>query len=182
MKGLTGELHDLKDWTAYLIDLLSRGKRDATALKALIVLAIIVVPGGILLQSSGDVFNGVGTVLSPVSSLFNGLLSGPAPGSTPDDRTHTGVFDPDFKPTPYVWEGKTDTPTDSPQVNATPTPTPVSGSGPGTAPTPVPTQESVPTITPTPTNGPAPTPGPADTPTATPEPTPEPMPTPEPTP
>jgi hypothetical protein len=179
MKGLTGELHDLKDWTAYLIDLLSSGKRDVTALKVLIVLALIVVPGGILLQSSGGVFQGVSTVLSPVSSLFNGLLAGPAPGTTPDDRVHTGVFDPDFKPTPYVWQGKTDTPTGSPQGNTTPTPTPVPGTGPSTVPTPEPTQAPAPAITPTPTNGPTPTPGPTDTPT--PEPTETPTPTPVPT-
>ena len=71
-----------------------------TALKVLIVLALIVIPGGILLQSSGSVFHGVSTVLSPASSLFSGLLSGTAPTATPDDRTHTGVLDPDLKLTP----------------------------------------------------------------------------------
>jgi hypothetical protein len=188
MKGLTGEWHDLKDWTAYLIDLLSRGKRDVTALKALIVLALIVIPGGILLQSSGDVFTGASAVLSPVSSLFHGLLSGPAQGTTPDDLTHTGVFDPDFKPTPYVWQGRTDTPSGSPQGNTTPTPTPVPGSSANDTSTPAPTLAPTPNITPTPTNEPTATPGPTESPTPvptdTPTPTPVPtdMPTPTPTP
>lgn len=170
MKGLTGELRDLKDWTAYLIDLLSRGKRDVTALKVLIVLALIVVPGGLLLQLSGDVFNGATAVLSPMSSLFHGLISGPASGTTPDDLTHTGVFDPNFKPTPYVWQGRTDTPSGNPQGNVTPTPTTVPGSRANDTSTPSPTQAPTPNITPTPTNGPTPTPGPTDTPTPTPTP------------
>jgi hypothetical protein len=170
MKALTGEWRDLKEWTAYLIDLLSRGKRDVTALKVLIVLALIVIPGGILLQSSGSVFHGVGAVLSPASSLFSGLLSGPAPTTMPDDRTHTGVFDPDFKPTPYVWQGRTDNATGSPAVNATPTPTPVPGSRPSNAPTLAPTQSPAPTITPTPDPTPTPAPEPSDMPTPVPEP------------
>ncbi len=51
MKGLTGEIHDLKEWIAYIVDLLSRGKRDVTALKILIILAVIVILA-VVLQSA----------------------------------------------------------------------------------------------------------------------------------
>ncbi|HUL62686.1 MAG TPA: hypothetical protein VLT35_06450, partial [Methanocella sp.] len=74
MKGLTGEIHDLKEWIAYVVDLLSRGKRDVTALKILIVLAIIVIPVGLILQSSDGVYNVAGKVLSPVKSFFTRLI------------------------------------------------------------------------------------------------------------
>jgi hypothetical protein len=80
MKWLT---HDLKEWIAYRIDLLLRGKQSAAS-KVLVALAIIIVPGGILLQSSGDVFQDTSAALSPLTTpLFNELFYGPSPTPTP---------------------------------------------------------------------------------------------------
>lgn len=138
MKALAGEWRDLKDWMAYLIDMVSREKHDATAMKFLIILALIVIPVGLLLQSSDDALRGVSAIMSPIFSLFGGLLSGQGPAPVPDDRTYPGMFEANSTPTPNVWHGNNSTPTGSTQVNTTPAATSMllPRPGPGTSPAP----------------------------------------------
>ncbi len=177
MKKLTDELQDLKDWTAYLLDLLSLSKRDIRALKIVIVLALIVVPGGILLSTPG-IYHGVARVLSPISGFFPGLI--PGASNATDDGTHTGVPGGDIIPTRISGPGTNASPTTRP--SASPSANPGSGNGTNNSPTstPLPTATPVPegtdnpaaTATPAPTGSPTATPVPSGTPTPAPTPTP----------
>ena len=107
MKRISGEIQDLKEWTAYAADLLSVEKRDVATLKIIVVLAILVIPVGYALQAPG----GVDRISTAVSGLYRGLMSpAAAPGA------HPGV------PTvvPYNWSAVTGVPTDAPAISPAP--------------------------------------------------------------
>ncbi len=155
MKKLSGELQDLKDWIAYAFDLLSLSKRDIRALKIIMVLALVVVPGGILLSYPG-IYQGVAGAMSgflpeSISGIFN------ANG----DDTHSGVPGGDIIPPWIMGPGTDGTPTIKPAAN------PSTNPGPGQV-----TNNNTNTSTPMPTTGP--TAGPTTGPTAGPTPTPAP--------
>ncbi|MGA9139017.1 MAG: hypothetical protein WBZ29_02260 [Methanocella sp.] len=196
MKKIAGEIRDFKGWASFAIDAIAKGKTDINALKVIVALAIIVLPGGMLLNSASPVYQSMADVLLPATNMLQGPVTSMAPSDMPDNADiRQPVLTFISTPTPGTDVTARDVATTGPATagmpEATPMPSlnlttwPLITPEPSRAPVSSDTPTPVPTDTPTPTLEPTATPTPTPEPTATPTPTPEPpvdtpMPTPDP--